>query len=79
MTDASRFRARQVRAKTGELTREVVKEVPMEPMPSSCSFCGTSYVPAEHKYVCPHCGAATPKNLIEQSQLPGSDQRLTQQ
>ncbi len=55
---------------TRTVTREVVKEVPKEPMPILCPFCSRSYVPVEHKYTCPSCGAVTPKNLIEESQMP---------
>lgn len=58
------------RVETREVTKEVVKEVPKEPMPITCSFCTRSYVPVEHNYICPSCGAATPKDLIEESQLP---------
>jgi hypothetical protein len=58
------------RVETREVTKEVVKEVPKEPMPITCPFCKRSYVPVEHKYICPSCGAATPKELIEDSQLP---------
>jgi len=60
----------RTRVETREVTKEVVKEVPKEPMPITCPFCTRSYVPIEHKYVCPSCGAATPKNLIEESQMP---------
>ncbi|MBI1794912.1 MAG: hypothetical protein HYR70_12100 [Chloroflexi bacterium] len=65
------------RVETREVTREVVKEVPKEPMPITCPFCGTSYIPAEHNYICPNCGAPTPKELIEQSQMPKIDQAQT--
>lgn len=58
------------RVETREVTKEVVKEVPKEPMPVTCPFCARSYVPVEFNYVCPSCGAATPKDLIEESQLP---------
>lgn len=58
------------RVETREVTKEVVKEVPKEPMPITCPFCSRSYVPVEHKYICPSCGAATPKDLIEESQMP---------
>lgn len=58
------------RVETREVTKEVVKEVPKEPMPITCPFCARSYVPVEHKYICPSCGAATPKELIEESQIP---------
>lgn len=58
------------RVETREVTKEVVKEVPKEPMPITCSFCSRSYIPVEHNYICPSCGAATPKDLIEESQMP---------
>lgn len=60
------------RVGTREVTKEVVKEVPKEPMPITCPFCTRSYVPIDHKYICPSCGAATPKDLIEDSQVPKS-------
>ena len=52
---------------THEVTHEVVREVPVSPpppQPISCPFCGRSYVPAENKFACPACGAATPLNLL---------------
>lgn len=60
------------RTRTREVTREVVKEVevPKEPMPVTCPYCTRSYIPVEHNYICPSCGAATPKELIEESQMP---------
>ena len=58
------------RVETREVTKEVVKEVPKEPMPITCPFCSRSYVPIEQNYICPSCGAATPRELIEESQLP---------
>ena len=61
------------RVETREVTKEVVKEVPKEPMPVTCPFCTRSYIPVEHNYVCPSCGAATPKDLIEESQMPKAD------
>jgi hypothetical protein len=60
----------RTRVETREVTRDVIKEVPKEPMPITCPFCTRSYVPIEHKYICPSCGAATPKDLIEESQMP---------
>lgn len=63
------------RVETREVTKEVVKEVPKEPMPITCPFCSRSYIPVEHKYICPSCGAATPKDLIEESQMPKTDDR----
>ncbi|HJR79557.1 MAG TPA: hypothetical protein VJ821_05755 [Anaerolineales bacterium] len=60
------------RTHTREVTREVVKEVevPVAPRAIDCPFCGRSYVPADHNYACPSCGAATPQELIEESQKP---------
>jgi hypothetical protein len=60
----------RTRVETREVTKEVVKEVPKEPMPVTCPFCTRSYTPVDHKYICPSCGAATPKELIEESQMP---------
>lgn len=55
-------------------TREVVTEkkveVPVAPRAIDCPYCRRSYVPAEQDYACPACGAATPKELIEESQAP---------
>lgn len=62
----------RTRVETREVTKEVVKEVAKEPMPITCPFCSRSYVPVDHKYICPSCGAATPKDLIEESQVPKS-------
>ena len=58
--------------RTREVVREVEKkvEVPVAPRSIDCPYCGRSYVPAEQKYACPACGAATPKELIEQSEAP---------
>lgn len=58
------------RVETREVTRDVIKEVPKEPMPITCPFCTRSYVPVEHKFICPSCGAATSRGLIEESQEP---------
>jgi len=63
------------RVETREVTRDVIKEVPKEPMPITCPFCTRSYVPAEHKFICPSCGAATPRNMIEESQMPDDEQK----
>ena len=60
------------RVETREVTKEVVKEVPKEPMPITCPFCTRSYIPVEHNFVCPSCGAATPKDFIEESQMPSA-------
>lgn len=53
-------------------TREVVREVevPVAPRSVDCPFCKRSYVPAEQNYACPSCGAATPKEMIEESESP---------
>jgi hypothetical protein len=58
--------------RTREVTREVVKEVevPVAPRAIDCPYCGRSYVPADQNYACPACGAATPPELIEESQAP---------
>lgn len=60
------------RTHTREVMREVVKEVevPVAPRAIDCPYCGRSYVPAEQNYACPACGAATPPELIEESQSP---------
>jgi hypothetical protein len=60
----------RTRVETREVTKEVVKEVPKEPMPITCPFCNRSYIPVDFHYVCPSCGAGTPKDLIEESQMP---------
>lgn len=60
------------RTHTREVTREVVKEVevPVAPRSIDCPYCGRSYVPAEQEYACPACGAATPQELIAESEAP---------
>lgn len=60
------------RTHTREVTREVVKEVevPVAPRAIDCPYCKRSYVPAEQEYACPACGAATPQELIAESQAP---------
>jgi hypothetical protein len=58
------------RTRTREVTREVVREVPVAPRSIDCPYCGRSYVSAEQNYACPACGAATPKELIEESEAP---------
>lgn len=60
----------RTRVETREVTKEVIKEVPKEPMPIKCPYCSRSYIPVEHKYICPSCGGATPQELIEESQMP---------
>lgn len=57
------------RVHTREVTREVVREVevPAAPRSIDCPYCRRSYIPAEQDYACPACGAATPKELIEES------------
>jgi hypothetical protein len=58
------------RTHTREVVRETVKEVevPVAPRAIDCPYCKRSYVPAEHEYACPACGAATPQELIDESQ-----------
>jgi hypothetical protein len=48
---------------TRTVTREVIREVPVEPAkpePITCPNCGRSYMAAENDYVCPGCGAPAP-------------------
>lgn len=60
------------RTHTREVVRETVKEVevPVAPRAIDCPYCKRSYVPAEQEYACPACGAATPQELIDESQAP---------
>ncbi len=60
------------RTHTREVTREVVKEVevPVAPRSIHCPSCNRAYVPADEKYICPSCGAPTPKELIDESEQP---------
>jgi hypothetical protein len=51
---------------TQTVTREIVREVPVEPPapePIPCEYCGRPYIPEENKYACPNCGAPTPAEL----------------
>jgi hypothetical protein len=62
---------------THTVTREVVREVPVAPpppQPIACPYCGKSYIPAENNFTCPSCGAATPKELIDQNTATTNDQ-----
>jgi len=58
----------------GTHTREVIKEktveVPVAPRSINCPSCNRGYVPADEKYICPSCGAPTPKELIDESEKP---------
>ena len=60
------------RTHTREVVRETVKEVevPVAPRAIDCPYCKRSYVPADHEYACPACGASTPQELIDESQAP---------
>jgi hypothetical protein len=58
------------RTHTREIVTEKKVEVPVAPRAIDCPYCRRSYVPAEQDYACPACGAATPKELIEESQAP---------
>lgn len=55
---------------TREIVTEKKVEVPVAPRAIDCPYCRRSYVPAEQNYACPACGAATPPELIEESQEP---------
>jgi DNA-directed RNA polymerase subunit RPC12/RpoP len=58
------------RTHTREVITEKKVEVPVAPRAIDCPYCRRSYVPAEQDYACPACGAATPTELIEESQEP---------
>lgn len=60
------------RTHTREVITEKTVEVPVAPRSIDCPFCRRSYVPADNHYACPACGAATPKELIEESEKPQS-------
>jgi hypothetical protein len=50
---------------TRTVTREVIREVPVEPakpQPVACPNCGRSYLPEENDYLCPGCGAPAPSH-----------------
>lgn len=52
---------------TQTVTREVVREVPVEapkPQPIQCPYCNSSYVPEDNHFTCPNCGAATPQEML---------------
>ena len=60
----------QTGTRTRTVVKEVTREVPVAPRSIGCPFCGRAYVPADQKYARPACGAATPKELIEESEAP---------
>ncbi|MCL4393554.1 MAG: hypothetical protein M1482_01865 [Chloroflexi bacterium] len=52
-------------------TREVIREVPVEPakpQPITCPYCSRAYVPAENHYACPGCGSPTSEELRAESE-----------
>jgi len=55
------------------ITREVIREVPAAPVeppppqPVQCPYCGSSYLPAEHNFACPNCGAPAPETSPQMS------------
>ena len=54
-------------APTRTVTREIVREVPVEPpapQPIACSHCGRPYIPEENKYAGPNCGAPAPSEFL---------------
>ena len=60
---------------THTVTHEVIREVPVAPpppQPIACPSCGKPYIPAENKFTCPSCGAATPKDLLQESNTPSA-------
>lgn len=63
------------RTHTREVRREIVREVevPVAPRSIDCPYCNRSYIPAEQEYACPACGAATPAELIKESESPKRD------
>ncbi|HAV77501.1 MAG TPA: hypothetical protein DCX53_09135 [Anaerolineae bacterium] len=58
------------RTHTREVIKETTVEVPVSPRSINCPSCNRGYVPADEKYICPSCGAPTPKELIDESQEP---------
>jgi hypothetical protein len=49
------------------VTREVIREVPVEPQapqPVQCPYCASLYLPQETSFACPNCGAPAPTEAM---------------
>jgi hypothetical protein len=58
------------RTHTREVVTEKTVEVPVAPRSINCPSCNRGYVPSQENYICPSCGAPTPRELIDESQEP---------
>lgn len=58
---------------THTVTREVIREVPVEPaapQPIRCAYCSRPYMPEESQYACPNCGAPASQEFATQPLQP---------